>query len=149
MMTDRWKLRLVFHRPLFYPFVRSVSSCPARNKQCHWPLSSTDKHEQCQPTWSWSRCISPQPEWNAYLSHMWVEPVNLLTSVEVSWGWGTKSTLSQTRMCDKPTQIETLLRCVGKDKMMQTWTLIRAAVFGLFITSHYHPVSPWYSQNYH
>lgn len=42
-MTDRqMKCGGCFHRPFLHPFVRSVSSVPARNQQCHRPLSSAD-----------------------------------------------------------------------------------------------------------
>lgn len=59
MSNDR-QIKAATHasRPLFHTFARSVSSCPARNKQCHWPLSSTDAPLRSQ-THSGSR---PDPD---------------------------------------------------------------------------------------
>lgn len=99
-----------FLRPLFHPFVRSTSSFPARNKLCHWPLSSTDAplrsqtHTHCQPTRSNHAVLAP---YQRKIHSCWVEPVNLrstrvIQTVKVSLGVETESILTQTWRTDKP-----------------------------------------------
>lgn len=85
-----------FHGPLFHPSVRSASSCPARNKQCHWPLSSTDAplrsqtHTQCRPTRSYHAVLAPyQRKTHSRLIRQWIsEARGVIQTVKVSRGVG-------------------------------------------------------------